>query len=306
MAFAALDFGSNTLKITVAEPAPGGGLRIVEERTAVTRIGEGLDGTGRLLEPAMARTLEGLAALVEVARAHGVVDIRCVGTAGLRGAANAPVFLAEVERKLGLRVEIIDGLREAELAFRAPAEAYGPGPVVVLDVGGRSTEIVAGAGRRIDGRVSLEIGSVRLTERFIAHDPPEASELAALRAHLDAVLGAAPPVPADARLVGVSGTVLSLMGVALDLDDMQATVDRGSGQVLSLEQVRAACEDLRKKTTPERVRGTVIPPGRADVIVAGALIVIATLEHYKRPGLIVSNAGVRFGLLYELLEAHVG
>src|SRR5262249_44345868 len=153
----------------------------------------------------------------------------CVGTAGLRGAANAPEFLARAKRELGLEVEVIDGLREAELAFRAPALSYGPGAIIVVDIGGRSTEVVSGSGAGIEGRVSLEIGSVRLTERFLKSDPPAKEELRALVDFLPGALAATPPADDRAKLIGVSGTVMSLMGLQLDVDDIEDAVARGEG-----------------------------------------------------------------------------
>lgn len=299
---AALDLGSNSLKITVAEVFDGAP-RVIEERAIITRVGEGLDKTKRVSDAAADRTLIGLRELVGLARSHGAQRIACVGTAGLRGAVNAPEFLARVREELDLEVEIIDGLREAELAFRAPAMSYGPGPIVVLDVGGRSTELVTGSGSKIDGRTSIEMGSVRLTERFIAHDPPHDDELAALSRHVLAELSSAPAAPAGSKLIGVSGTVMSMMGVQLDTDDMDVAVARGEGAELQLASVRAAYEDLRRKTTAERLRGTVIPPGRADVIVAGAMIIVRVMEHYGVTSMIASNRGVRWGLLYELASA---
>ncbi len=150
----ALDLGSNTLKITVAEKT-GGELHVVEERSVITRIGEGLDRNGYVTEEAIARTMAGLAELVAAAKKHGADRIACVATAGLRGASNAGAFVERVKAELSIDVEIIDGLREAELAFRAPSKAYGPGPIAVLDVGGRSTEIVTGEESTISSRISL-------------------------------------------------------------------------------------------------------------------------------------------------------
>jgi exopolyphosphatase/guanosine-5'-triphosphate,3'-diphosphate pyrophosphatase len=150
---AALDLGSNTLKLTVATSRVDGALVVLHEDAEITRIGEGLDKNGRLLDAARARTLAALTRMLAEARNKGATEVRAVGTAGLRGAANAEEFLNDVERATGVRVEIIHGLREAELAFKAPAMAFGPGPVVVMDLGGRSTELIAGQGQHIEGRV---------------------------------------------------------------------------------------------------------------------------------------------------------
>jgi exopolyphosphatase / guanosine-5'-triphosphate,3'-diphosphate pyrophosphatase len=205
-----------------------------------------------------------------------------------------------VKAEIGIEVEIIDGMREAELAFRGPARAYGPGPIAVLDVGGRSTEIVTGEDGRISAKISLELGSVRLTEKYVKSDPPKESELERVRAHISRELAKAPEVSAARPLIGVSGTVLSLMAWSMDLFDMSEVVDKGEGKPLGRSRVVAAYDALRSVRTPERIRGTVIPPGRADVIVQGALVVLAVMEWYQKEEMIVSNRGVRYGLLDEL------
>jgi exopolyphosphatase/guanosine-5'-triphosphate,3'-diphosphate pyrophosphatase len=296
---AAIDLGSNTLKYTLADVAAGA-VSVVRERAEITRIGQGLDKNGVLLPEAMERTWAVLAEVMADARAAGAERVACVATAGMRGAANAGEFLERVQRTLGLEIEIIHGLREAELAFRAPASAFGPGPLLVVDVGGRSTEIIHGSVDGILGRVSLEIGGVRLTERFLPDDPPTDAALAELRRYLQEVLREAPAAPAGTPLVGVSGTVVSLMGAHLGYDDLGLAVAHGEGQRLERAAIQHLYDALRQVPAAERVRGTVIPPGRADVIVAGAAIILAALEHYGLDALTVSNRGVRFGLLFEL------
>jgi exopolyphosphatase / guanosine-5'-triphosphate,3'-diphosphate pyrophosphatase len=301
MKIAGLDLGSNTIKITVAETV-GRELRVLGETGKITRIGQGLDQNKALLPEAIERTIAGLSELVEFAKKLGAEKIGCVGTAGLRGAANAGEFLARAKKECGLDVEVIDGLREAELAFRAPALSYGPGPIIVTDIGGRSTEVVTGSGAGIEGRVSLEIGSVRLTERFLPTDPPTANEIERLKQHLPAELNKTPPSDDEAKLIGVSGTVVSLVGLQLDVDDMEDAIKLGEGTALRRDKLIMILAELAKKTAQERIRGTVLPAGRADVIVAGALIVLALMDHYRKTEMIASNRGVRYGVLYELAQ----
>jgi exopolyphosphatase/guanosine-5'-triphosphate,3'-diphosphate pyrophosphatase len=300
MIIAALDLGSNTIKISVARVTASGGLEIIGEKSSITRVGQDLDKNGYVLPEAMERTITGVVELADFARDKGARRIACVATAGLRGAKNSPEFLRRAKEMAGIDVEIIDGLREAELSFKGPSMSYGPGPVAVLDVGGRSTEIVSGTKGAIESRISMEIGSVRLTERFLAHDPPADDELLRLRDFLAEELKKAPAIDPSAKLVGVSGTVLSLMGVALGLDDMAETVARGEGRPLTHRAVTDAYEDLRRRKARDRIRGTVIPEGRADVIVAGALVVLAVLDRHTKTEMLASNRGVRFGLLTEL------
>lgn len=298
MKLAAFDLGSNTIKVTVAERTGPGTLRILKQHAEVTRIGEGLDTHGALLEEAMDRTFRCLSKQVQEARTLGVEHMACVATAGMRGAANAGDFLARVKDQLGLSIEIIDGLREAELAFRAPSVRFGPGALLVVDVGGRSTELIAGRGQHIEHRVSLEIGGVRLTERFIHSDPPGAQQVEAVRAYARDALSSAPSIDSrETVVVAVSGTVLSLLGIQEGEDEMSVVVGDHDGTWLRRSSVERTLADLASKTTAQRIRGTVVPPGRADVIVAGTAIVLEVLEHYGMDRMRVTDQGVRFGLL---------
>lgn len=303
MKLAAIDLGSNTLKYTLAETDPQGSLQVLAQDAQITRIGQDLDKNGYLLDEAMERTFTVLKSMVESARAQGAEKLACVATAGMRGAKNAQQFLDRARDELQLDVEIIHGLREAELSFKAPSAAYGEGALLVFDVGGRSTEIIFGSREGIESRVSLEMGGVRLTERFLPTDPPQPEDLDALFEHVRGVLSAAPQAPAGTRMVGVSGTILSLMGVQLDLQDLGEAVEQGEGKALKLSEVQRIFDELKQCTSAQRIRGSVIPEGRADVIVAGTAITLAVMAHYGLDEMIVSNRGVRFGLLFEMAQS---
>ncbi len=297
---AAIDLGSNTVKMTVAALARGAPLRVVEEHAEITRVGEGLDRTGALLEAAMARTHVALAAFVARARALGAEHIACVATAGMRGATNATTFLEAARREHELEVEIIHGLREAELAFLGPAQAHGAGPIVVVDVGGRSTELITGMAGALGSRASLELGAVRYTERFLAHDPPRPEELDALAAATRDALAEAPQAEPGARVIGVSGTVTALFGLVSGERALDAVLPRAEGAVVPRAALSAELERLAALPAAQRIQGTVLPAGRADVVVAGLTILREILDRYGAAELHVSTRGVRFGLLAEL------
>jgi exopolyphosphatase / guanosine-5'-triphosphate,3'-diphosphate pyrophosphatase len=297
---AALDLGSNTLKLTVAEIRADRTLVPIHEEAVITRIGQGLDKNGYLLDEAIERTLRELVRMSKAARDHGANAVRCVGTAGLRGASNARDFLDRVRREANLEVEIIDGLREAELAFRAPAEAFGPGPVLVIDLGGRSTELISGVAGKIEAKVSLEVGSVRLTERFLPSDPPKDEELDRARRHFRGLLSSAPSILEGGRMVGVSGTIVALLGLELGIHDADRLAKEGEGRALHRAAVLEHYERFRRMPARERITGTIIPEGRADVIVAGMSIALDLFDHYGRDEMGVTGHGVRYGLLYEL------
>jgi exopolyphosphatase / guanosine-5'-triphosphate,3'-diphosphate pyrophosphatase len=298
-----LDLGSNSVKLTVAAVGPGrGALEVLEERVAITRIGEGLDKNGRLQPAARARTLTELERMAEIVRRHRASVVRGVATAGLRGAADADEFLEEVRRRTGFAVELIGGLREAELAFRAPSAAFGPGPVVVIDLGGRSTELIAGSAGRIAEKISLEIGSVRVTERWLPSDPPRDIEIEEARRAIRELLQDAPNLASDGRLVGVSGTIVALLGLELGIWDADRLTTEGEGRSLGRAAVERSYQELRRVPASERLRGTILPAGRADVIIGGMLIVLEIFARYGRDEMGVTGRGVRYGLLHEIAE----
>ena len=297
MILAAIDLGSNSVKITVLEAATTAGPQVLFEDAQITRISEGAETTGALHPQAIERTLAALRVMVGQARDLGAQQIRCVATAGLRGVDNAAVFVERARSEVGLTVEIIDGDQEAELAFAAPASRYGPGPLVVIDPGGRSTEVVTGDGASIHAKVSLPLGGVRLTERFLLDDPPSPRQLRACEAHIDEVLKSAPEAPPGARMVGLSGTVVALYGHHHQRRDIVEVIREAEGQPLSEAAVDDAVLALSRRPAADRVLGTVIGPGRADVIVAGAMIARGVLRRYSMEALTVSNLGVRYGVL---------
>ena len=302
----AIDLGSNSVKYTTARLIADGSLDEIESDLLFTRIGENLDETGELAEDAMARTLRALKRFATKASENGSEEIRCISTAGMRGAKNANYFAGQVLRETGIKIELIDGLREAELSFSAASRKYGKPntPLGVFDLGGRSTEISLGSGRHIRQRASLEIGSVRLTERFLKHDPPRQEELSSLAAHVREVLQQNAPkteLAIDA-LIGVSGTTTSLLGVSLEIADRQILAALSEGKILTHKAATRVYDELKTVPTEQRVRGTVVPKGRADVVVAGALLSLLLMDHYQVEGVVTSRYGPRHGLLFEMLN----
>ncbi len=296
--FAAIDVGTNSLLLTVAEGS-GRALRPIEELAEITRLGQGVDATGRLSDEGIARSLAVLARFAERIRALGAERTACVATSAARDAANGEEFLSRV-RALGLSPEIIDGEREAALSFRAAWDEFGgTGPLGVLDVGGGSTEIVYGEGTP-SFRTSLQVGSVRLTERLVRSDPPSPEERLAVAQAVAAALASVPPPPPGARLVGVAGTLTTLATLAQRLSAYDAA--RVHGATLSLADVSAISARLWALPVAERRRIPGLQPQRADLLPAGAAIVEGVLFRLRLSELTVSDRGVRWGLLRELAE----
>jgi exopolyphosphatase/guanosine-5'-triphosphate,3'-diphosphate pyrophosphatase len=303
---ASLDIGTNSVLLLIAErDQQQGTLRALLERATITRLGEGVDRTRELLPAACERTLECLRDYAAELARFGVDRVAAVGTSAMRDARGGAELSARAESVLGVRPEIISGPREAELTFAgslAGLDIERERDISVFDVGGGSTEIVSG---RLDARglpeiggaVSLDIGSVRLFERHVTHDPPPASELDAVRRTVDEALRQAPKASRE-YLIGVAGTVTTLASVALELDSYDSAIVHG--HVLTRETVARVVQKLT--TTPLETRKTLrgMEPRRADVIVTGAVIVERVLAWSGVPEMIVSDRGVRWGLAAEL------
>jgi exopolyphosphatase/guanosine-5'-triphosphate,3'-diphosphate pyrophosphatase len=294
--FAALDVGTNTVLLLVAE-AQGGSLRPVLERMEITRLGRGVDRTGRLAEDAMADTAGAIARFAAEARALGVQGIACVATSAARDAQNGAEFLSRVKREAGLEVEIIAGDLEAELSYASARRELGAlTPLVVLDIGGGSTEFVYGAGDEVLFKQSFNVGSVRLTERLVTRDPPLASERRAMQELLDETFAALPPPPPGHRLVGIAGTVTTVCAVARGVepyDPAQVHLAR-----LSAAEVHRECDRCFSLDLAGRRALKGMHPRRADVIAAGALILERAMARLNAPEVVVSDRGLRWGLLY--------
>lgn len=287
---AAIDVGSNSVKLVLAEELAAPLL----DTMAVTGLGEGLGRSGRLAEPAMARTLDALAGLVAAARAQGAEAFAAVGTAALRSAANAEEFLARARERCGLTIAIIPGEEEARLAFLAARSGAGApaGSCLVFDIGGGSTEFIAGEGDRMGERFSLPLGCLRLTEEFQQEDPVPPIALAAMLAACDERL--APVAPGAATLVGIGGTVTSLGTVALGEADWRP--QRVEGMALARAEVERQLERYRSLRIAERALLPGLMPERAPVILAGAAIVLAVMRRRGAERLLLSARALRHGL----------
>lgn len=303
---AAIDIGTNTTLLLIAERGPDGTLRAVFEDATITRLGQGVDGTKTLAPEAIARTvfcLEKQAAMIAQHGAKRPDAVRVTGTSAMRDAGGADQIRACVRSQLGVEVEVIAGAEEARLAFCGATSGLSslldlsgnpPAPTMVLDVGGGSSELVCGNAQtgRVDQGVSFDVGSVRMTERHVKSDPPSAAELRAIE---DDVKKTFTPWTARSEiLVGVAGTVTTLASIALEL----ATYD--GSRVHGYRMSKTAVEDLLQKLASmplaDRKNVTGLEPKRADVIVAGAMIVNLAMERVEASHLLVSDRGLRWAV----------
>lgn len=309
--------GTNSVKLTVGGPGEDGRMRVLHDRTKITRLGKNVDAAGRLDPEAVRRTLDALAEFAEEARNLGARRIAAVGTSALRDAADGAQFVAEAEKALGGTVEVITGEREADLIYaavlrdpdlnlRARFIDAEDATLIAMDIGGGSTEIVIGQGETVLFRDSVQMGAVRLTERALPSDPPTASEIERAIGIADEAV-ARIPAPTDfvdnplIMVVGSGGTISNLAAMEKRQPDFRP--DALHGMTLSRSQIEERIEMLAKRTVAERREIPGLEPDRADVILAGAILQARALYRFNASSVTVSTRGLRYGLLYELLDA---
>jgi exopolyphosphatase/guanosine-5'-triphosphate,3'-diphosphate pyrophosphatase len=297
--WAAIDLGTNSVLLTIAE-FDGFTLAPLLERATITRLGQGVDRTRRLDQAARARTLACLVDYAEDVENYGVSELVVVGTSALRDADGAAAFLAEATRVLGVRPQIISGDEEARLTFEGALSGLEiAGRVAVVDIGGGSTEFTIGeraATAELEFAESVDIGSVRLFERHIRSDPPRRGELDALRHDARSAIEQVRKPKAPVQLVGVAGTVTTLAAIKLGLDAYDPR--RVHGSRLSAEDILELSAKLSALTLVGRRKLRGLEPARADVIVAGALLLGEALRWAGADELTVSDRGVRWGVLW--------
>jgi exopolyphosphatase / guanosine-5'-triphosphate,3'-diphosphate pyrophosphatase len=302
-----VDIGTNTTLLLVAEGTRPEDVRVLAERAEITRLGRGIGKDGQLQAEGVARTLDVLRRYAALARQHGA-EIAAVGTEALRRAPNAETCLVPASEILGTNIQVIDGAREADLTFLAAIRSFpeiaASGPVVVLDIGGGSTEVIMAEPDHVRIKESLPLGSVRLTERHVRHDPPEDSEMIALGAEIEATLGTLAlgrPAGQAPSLIGTAGTVTTLAAMSLGLERYDPALVHG----LRLERstLERQIARLRRSTQAEREAMAGLDPRRADVILAGACVLLAITRRLGVAEVLVNDRGIRWGLFYERLGA---
>lgn len=299
--YATIDVGTNSVLLLVAERESGGSFRPVAERAEITRLGRGVDRTRRLSPEAMEETLRVVQSFAEEARRLGAREIAAIATSAARDAQNGAELLAAARARAGLELEIISGEREAQLSYLSAFTDFGGAghPLVVIDIGGGSTELIQGGGgeraQEVAFRKSFEVGSVRLTERLVQGDPLSRQDRQRIEECLMTTFEELPPPLPGWQAVGVAGTVTTLYAVRHQIQPYDAA--RVHGQRLSLEEVREVAQLLCDTPLARRRALAGLQPKRADVIPAGALILKAVLERLGAAECLVSDRGLRWGLL---------
>ena len=310
---AAVDCGTNTIKLLIGELPD---VTVRESRTV--RLGQGVDTTGELADEALARAFAAIDEYAALIGQHGVTRIRFCATSATRDASNAEIFAAGVQQRLGVRPEVLSGAEEAALSYDGAVRNLRvavPRPVLVVDIGGGSTELILGpaggeggaeGGGGPEAACSLDIGSVRLHERHLHSDPPSTDEIAACVADIEAQLegvglGAAGlDLGAAAGVVGVAGSVTTVAAGVLVLPAYDPlAVDQA---VLPVPAVRSFVQRLLRLSVAQRRALPYMAPGRADVIGAGALILDRVLARTPVESLVVSECDILDGIAWSMME----
>ncbi|PSL37937.1 Ppx/GppA phosphatase [Labedella gwakjiensis] len=291
---AAYDCGTNSLRLLIADVIDGRLVDVVRDLDVV-RLGQGVDRTGRFDDEALERTFASAERFAALCREHGVPGdrVRFAATSATRDASNREEFIRRITEIVGVAPEVITGDEEAALSFRGAASTAPErdGLTLVVDLGGGSTELVLG-GDELESAFSMDIGSVRMTERHVHSDPPTLDEVEAVRSDVRAALAEAlktVDVSRTATIVGVAGTITTVTARALGLERYDS--DAIDGSELSLEAVLTACDELSVMPRAERASLAYIHPGRVDVIPAGAMIWAEVLRRVRTEGAAV-GAGI--------------
>ena len=294
---AAFDCGTNTIKLLVGD-LPDVSVR----ESRIVRLGQGVDATGRLADEALARAFAAIDEYGAILADHDVSRVRFCATSATRDSANAATFAQGVHDRLGVWPEVLSGDEEAALSYdgairnlrTAPAS-----PVLVIDIGGGSTELILGDASGPLTAQSMDMGSVRMHERYLTDDPPTAAQVAACVADIDAHLDACPvPVAEAATVVAVAGTALSITAGVLDLP----TYDKGviDQAVIATSAVHAFVDRLVAMPVAERLRFGWMHPGRVDVLGAGGLVLSRVLRRCSAATMVASEADILDGIAWSM------
>ncbi|MBX7147761.1 Ppx/GppA family phosphatase [bacterium] len=308
MAQAVIDIGTNTVILLVAEQKKSG-LSIIHDEAHITRLGQGISETHCFNAQAIKRTLDVLKNYAATCKKLKVKKIVAVGTAACRNAANADVFIDRLKKECGLKLEVISGNDEADYVFNSAYADFGKKlkKIIVVDIGGGSTEIITGPGKtkaKPEAIISIPFGSVKLTEQYIHSDPVEVDEfknlVTGIRHNLKDELEDLFSVDFDSTeytLVATAGTATTLASVTQKLKKYDS--EKVHGSTLKKEKLESLINEMLKMTISQRQKLTGIEPLRADVILAGAVLLYEILSYFKKDSCLISDRGLRFGVFYK-------
>lgn len=296
-----IEIGTNTTKALRADYVKGKWI-VVSDTLFFTRLGQDLAVTGKLNNKAMERNLDTIANVLQMYTGNKEIDFHIIATESLRIAANSDEFLAQINNITSTKVEILSGEKEGELAYRAATypNLNNEESVIVLDIGGGSTEFTLGCGAEIQYIISLPIGAVKLTELCIKNDPVTNDELSSIDTLIDAQMNGIKIKQPIKKMIGVGGTITTLAMLAYNKSVSDIPLIKG--KQFSLEAIQKQIRLLANLTVKERKKLNNMPTGRADIILAGSLILEKAMNKFGLSDITVSTIGVRHGYLYSCIK----
>jgi len=298
--YAAIDCGTNSTRLLISD-----GERQIERFMRTTRLGAGVDRTGRLEPEAVERTLTVLREYRATMDAHGVEGVRIAATSASRDASNRVDFVGPATEIIGVAPELLSGSQEAGLSFDGAMGdlADPPGRSLVVDIGGGSTEFALGT-TELEASLSVDMGCVRMTEKFLQHDPPLPEELSnclgVVEQHLDDVAREVPGAGDAVRFVGLAGTVTNVAAVELGL--LEYDRDAIHHFVLTKDAAEEVFRTLATESVADRRHNPGLDPARADIIVGGCCVLIGIFRYFGFTECLVSEADILDGLILSQLE----
>lgn len=301
---ASIDIGTNTALLLAAEISPQFEIFPLVQHEKIVRLGEGVDER-RLLKPAaIQRTLEALEEYVHECRDLKMEGIVISGTSAVRDAQNRDELIDKIKQAFGIEMRVLSGEEEAQLTYFGALsnKEYLAGDILLIDIGGGSTEFITGTLNSITKAVSIDVGSVRLTERFIRHDPISEVEFSAIENFIDEQLRLLRRdfVSAHSHFVGVAGTVTTLAAMQLRMAEYDP--EKVDSSHLTFQQAAELVDDLKRKSLAEMRQLPGLSPKRADVILAGAMILWQVMREFGFEEVTVSDRGLRFGVLMDFAK----
>jgi exopolyphosphatase / guanosine-5'-triphosphate,3'-diphosphate pyrophosphatase len=298
----AIDIGSNSIRMIVADVSTDGRIRVIDEMKAAPRLGSGVDLNGILSEASMRHAIEALQRMSTLARQHGVARLDAVATSAVRDAANGRGFLDNIRRECGLKVRVLLGDDEARFAFRSALAHFdlARSRAVVMDLGGGSLELAMSADGLLERLVSLPFGAIRMTEQFLGSKPSR-KDLRRLRKHVRSDLRDALPIKdwRGAQLIASGGTFTNLAGMHLYRQGSTSVAGKVQGTRIPREELEHIIDLLQGSSGEERAQIRGLNPGRADIIVAGLTVAAEVMACIEARDLVVSAYGIREGILLE-------
>ena len=296
--YAVLDIGTNSIKFNITL-LKGTKLETILDTNNISRLGEGLQNTGKISDEAMDRNVKALSGFLSVAKANQVDEVVAVGTMCLRVASNAKYFINKVKNELDLQIEVIDGKEEARLSYLAVLFSLKIKDVeiAIFDTGGGSTEFILGKGEKLEKRFSTNIGAVGLTEKFLKSNPVTKIELKNMLDYIENFFADLDIKKNVNHLIGIGGTVTGMAAVKHKMEKYDPEIIQGS--TLKLSEIERQIRLYQSKTIEERKQIIGLQPKRANIILAGAGIVKILMKKFSVDSLTVSDRGLRHGIMYD-------